>query len=120
MADGETYDWSTAPADMRAEVQRIQAANKRDLHRDQAVVRLGHPSHQDELASLTLGDSLIEGVTEPHNLSDLSAFGIGERHRPPASSPSNEPTPKAKSMRIPTANPRRAARSSSVQSHQAK
>jgi hypothetical protein len=33
------------------------------------------------LASLTLGDSLIEGVTEPHDLSDLSAFGIGERHR---------------------------------------
>lgn len=76
MAEGETYDWSTAPAEMRAEFQRIQAANK-DLEEREAkaaarLAQLDRSLKFDEVKAA--GGDALKDVT----LDDIGDLGADQ------------------------------------------
>lgn len=77
MAEEPTYDWSTAPAEMRAEVQRIQAANKdleeREARAAKRLAQLDRSLKFDELKKAG-GDALKDVSLE--DIGDLGADQI--------------------------------------------
>lgn len=77
MAEEPTYDWSTAPAEMRAEVQRIQAANKdleeREARAAKRLAQLDRSLKFDELKAAG-GDALKDVTLE--DVGDLGADQI--------------------------------------------